>query len=135
MYETMKVWEGDEILEGQPEVMRDYAEIWRAAEKIVYSRSLEKVETSSTRLERTFDPEVIRALKATEGRDISIGGPELAAQALDAGLVDELQLFLVPTVVGAGKPALPIHSHVPLELRGKRTFVNGTIYLHYRLAS
>ena len=131
MYEVMKVWESDEILEGQPEVMRDYAEIWRSAEKIVYSRSLEKVETSRTRLERTFDPEAIRALKESEGRDIGIGGPELAGQALDAGLVDEIQLLLVPVAVGAGKPALPIRNRLSLQLQDQRTFDNGTIYLRY----
>jgi dihydrofolate reductase len=135
MYETMKVWEGDEILEGQPQVMQDYAEIWRPAEKIVYSRSLKEVETSRTRLERTFDLEAIRALKEAEVRDISIGGAELAGQALDAGLLDELQLLLVPVVVGAGKPALPIRAHKAMKLLGKRGFGNGTIYLHYSVDS
>lgn len=135
MYETMKVWESDEILEGQPQVMRDYAEIWRAADKIVYSRSLEKVETTRTRLERTFDPEAIRALKETEEQDISIGGAALVGQALDAGLVDELQLVLVPVVVGAGKPALPIQARKALNLLSQQSFANGTIYLHYRVDS
>jgi dihydrofolate reductase len=133
MYETMKVWENDEILEGQPQVMRDYAEIWRGADKVVYSRSLEEAETSRTRLERTFDPEAVRALKETEGRDISIGGSELAGQALAAGLVDELQLFLVPAVVGCGKPALSAQDHLALKLVGERSFANGTIYLHHRI--
>ena len=135
MYETMKVWESDEILEGQPQVVRDYAEIWRAADKIVCSRSLKEVETSRTRLERTFDSDAIRALKEHERRDISIGGAELAGQALDAGLVDELQLLLVPVVVGGGKAALPIQNRVPLELHGKKSFTNGTIYLRYRINS
>jgi dihydrofolate reductase len=131
MYETMKVWESDEILQGEPEVMREYAEIWRAADKIVYSRSLKEVETSRTRLERDFDPEAIRALKEREERDISIGGAELAGRALDAGLVDELPMLLVPVVVGAGKPALPIQRHKKLTLIGQRSFANGTIYLRY----
>jgi dihydrofolate reductase len=131
MYETMKVWESDEILEGQPAVMRDYAEIWRAADKIVYSRSLDEVETSRTRLERTFDPEAIRGLKGSEQREIGIGGADLASQALEAGLVDEVHLLLVPVAVGAGKPALQIQSHVPLQLLDQRSFANGTIYLRY----
>jgi len=135
MYETMKAWDTDEILEGQPQVMHDYAEIWRAADKIVYSRSLGKVETIRTRLESTFDPEAVLALKETEQRDISVGGAELAGQALGAGLVDELQLLLVPVVVGAGKPALPVQAHKTLNLLGKRSFANGTIYLHYGLGS
>jgi len=133
MYETMKVWEIDEMLEGQPQVMRDYAEIWRAADKIVYSRSLEAVETSRTRLERDFDPEAVRDLKETATRDLSIGGAELAGQALDAGLVDEIHLLLVPFAVGAGKAALSIGRHIPLELLDQRRFGNGTVYLRYRL--
>jgi dihydrofolate reductase len=135
MYETMKVWESDEILEGQPQVMYDYAEIWRAAEKIVYSRTLEEVGTSQTRLERTFDPNSVRALKKAEERDISIGGAELAGEALSAGLVDELQMILVPVAVGAGNPALPMQARKALTLLGQRSFANGTIYLHYRVDS
>jgi dihydrofolate reductase len=133
MYETMKVWDTDEILQGQPQVMRDYAEIWRGTDKIVYSRTLGEVGTSRTRLERTFDPEAIRALKEAQEQDISIGGAHLAAQALDAGLVDEVQLLLVPIAVGAGKAALPIQSHMSLNLRGQRSFANGTIYLRYEV--
>ncbi len=135
MYETMKVWDNDEILEGQPQVMRDYAEIWRGADKIVYSRSLEEVETTRTRLQRTFDPEATRALKESEQRDISVGGAELAGQALDAGLIDELQLLLVPGVVGSGKPALQTKSHTALKLLSQQGFAGGTIYLHYRVSS
>jgi dihydrofolate reductase len=131
MYEVMKVWESDEILAGQPAEMRDYAEVWRAAEKIVFSRSLEQVETSRTRLERAFEPTAIQELKASEERDISIGGSELAGHALEAGLVDEIHLLLSPVVVGAGKPALPIHSQIPLQLLADRRFANGTIHLHY----
>jgi len=135
MYETMKVWDSDEILEDQPQVMRDYAEIWRGANKIVYSRSLEEVETSRTQLERVFDPYAIRALKEAGKRDISIGGSELAGQAVAAGLVDELQLFLVPFAVGAGKPALAIQNHKPLQLMGRQSFANGTVYLRYEIGS
>jgi len=133
MYETMKAWESDEMLEGQPQVMRDYAEIWRAADKIVYSRSLEAVETSRTCLERDFDPDSVRALKETATRDLSIGGAELAGQALDAGLVDEIHLLLVPFAVGAGKPVLSISRQIPLELLDQRRFDNGTVYLRHRL--
>ena len=133
MYETMKVWETDEILGGQPRVIRDYAEIWRSADKVIYSRTLGEVETSRTRLERTFEPDAIRALKEAEQRDISIGGAELAGQALAVDLVDELQLILVPVVVAGGKPTLPIHFGASLELLSHRSFANGTIYLHYRI--
>jgi dihydrofolate reductase len=133
MYEVMKIWETDEFLEGQPPCMREYAEIWRAAEKIVYSRSLDEVATSRTGLERTFDPESVRARKKAEKREIGIGGPELAAQALEAGLVDEIHLLLVPVAVGAGKPALPIGNHTSLELLDHHSFGNGTIYLRYAL--
>jgi len=131
MYEVLKVWESDDLLAGQPPCIHDYAEIWRASDKIVYSRSLEEISTSRTKLERTFDPESVRQLKETQEREISIGGPELAAQAIEADLVDEIRLLLVPVAVGAGKPALPIHSHLPLQLLDHRTFGNGTVYLRY----
>lgn len=134
MYETMKAWDTDEILKGQPQVMHDYAKIWRAADKIVYSRSLEEGETARTRLESTFDPEAVRTLKEIEQQHISIGGAELAGQALDAALVDELHLLLVPVVVGAGKPALPVQARMALNLLGQQNFANGTIYLHYGIA-
>jgi dihydrofolate reductase len=133
MYEVMKVWETDDLLVGQPPCMHDYAEIWRAADKIVYSRGLEETSTSRTKLERTFDPESVRKLKETSEREISIGGPELAAQAIEAGLIDEIHLLLVPVAVGAGKPALPIHKHLPLQLLDHRSFSNGTVYLRYTL--
>jgi dihydrofolate reductase len=133
MYEVMKVWASEEILEGQPAVMRDYAEIWRSADKIIFSRSLEEVETSRTRLERAFDPVAIQELKESVEREISIGGPDLAGQALEAGLVDEIHLLLVPVAVGSGKPALPIHSKLALELQEHRSFGNGTVHLHYRV--
>jgi len=131
MYEVMKAWESDDLLVGQPPCIHDYAEIWRASDKIVYSRSLEEISTSRTKLERSFDPEAVRRLKETADREISIGGPELAAQAIEADLVDEIHLLLVPVAVGAGKPALPIHSHLPLQLLDHRSFGNGTVYLRY----
>jgi len=133
MYEVMKVWEGDEVLEGQPAVMSDYAEIWHAADKIVYSRSLQGVESSRTRLERSFDPDAVRALKETAERDIGIGGPELAGQALAADLVDEVHLLLVPVAVGAGKPALQIDHRLALGLRDHRRFSNGTVFMYYQV--
>jgi len=133
MYDVMKVWENDEMLENQPACIRDFAEIWRGAEKIVYSRTLDAVATSRTRLERTFDPETVRELKQAEERDIGIGGSELAAQALKAGLVDEIHLLLVPTAVGGGTAALPIDDHVALKLLDHRTFDNGTISLRYEV--
>jgi dihydrofolate reductase len=135
MYEVMKAWDSDDILEGQPAEMRDYAEIWRAADKIVFSRSLEEVETSRTRLEGAFDPAAIRELKGSVEQDLSIGGSELAGQALEAGLVDEIHLLLSPVVVGAGKPALPLQNHRTLKLLGKHSFANGTVYLRYGIDS
>jgi dihydrofolate reductase len=133
MYEVMKIWESDEFLVGEPDALHDYAGIWRAADKVVYSRTLDSVATSRTRLERAFDPEAVRELKESVERDVGIGGAELAGQALDAGLVDECHLFLVPVAVGAGKPALPIDSHLRLGLLDQRRFGNGTVYLRYRV--
>lgn len=133
MYEVMKVWETDDFLVGQPPCIHDYAEIWRAADKIVYSRSLEEISTSRTKLERAFDPDTVRQLKETSEREISIGGSDLAAQAIEADLVDEICLLLTPIAVGAGKPALPIHNHLPLQLLDHRSFGNGTVYLRYTL--
>lgn len=136
LYEVMKVWEGDDALNGPGTdlpVLRDYAEIWRASEKIVYSRTLDSVETARTRLERSFDPDSVRQLKETAESEISIGGPDLAVQAIEAGLVDEIRLLLVPVAVGAGKPALPIRSHLCLKLLDRHSFGNGTTYLRYAL--
>jgi dihydrofolate reductase len=129
MYETMRYWEtvGDD----QPEVMRDFAEVWRAAEKVVYSSSLESAPTARTRIEREFDPEAVRELKASASSDIAVGGPELAAQAFRAGLVDDCQLFLVPIVVGGGKKALPDGARLELDLLDERRFGSGTVFLRY----
>jgi dihydrofolate reductase len=128
MYETMVPWE---TMADPAPVMRDYTEIWQAAEKVVYSATLEAVTSARTRLERSFDPEAVRELKASSERDLSVGGPTLAAEALRAGLVDQVQLFLSPIVVGGGKPALPDGVRVPLELLEERRFGNGVVFLRY----
>jgi dihydrofolate reductase len=129
MYETMVAWET--IEDGRP-VMRDYAEIWRAAEKIVYSRSLDAVASARTRIERDFDPEEIRRLKESARADITVGGAALAGQAIAAGLVDEYRLFLVPVLVGGGKRAFPDGVRLELELLESRRFDSGVLYLRYR---
>jgi dihydrofolate reductase len=128
MYEVLVAWE---TMADPDPVMRDYAEIWRAADKIVYSRTLEEPSSARTRIERDFDPEAIRQLKATADRDLAVGGPTLAAEALRAGLVDEVQLFINPIVVGGGKPALPDGVRVPLELIDERRFDSGVVYVRY----
>jgi dihydrofolate reductase len=131
MYEVMAAWETMDIA-GQPSVMRDFAEIWRAADKIVYSRTLESVSSARTRIERDFDPEAVRRMKARAGRDITVGGPDLAAQAIKAGLVDECHLFLTPIVVGGGKQSLPDNVRLKLELLDERRFGSGVVHLHYQ---
>jgi dihydrofolate reductase len=135
MYETMVFWESPPDPADQPHVAQDFAKIWQSADKIVYSKTLQNASSARTRIERAFDPEAIRELKATARGDVSVGGPELAAQAIKAGLVDEYHLFLVPIVVGGGKPSLPNGVRVKLELLGERRFRNGTVYLHYRLSN
>jgi dihydrofolate reductase len=132
MYETMLFWESPPDLAAEPPVVRDFAAIWQAADKIVYSKAMQTVRSANTRIERDFDPEAVRQLKATARRDLTVGGPELAAQAIEAGLVDEYQLFLVPVVVGGGKRSLPDNVRLNLELLDERRFGNGTAYLHYR---
>jgi dihydrofolate reductase len=129
IYEVMAVWE---TLEDPAPEMRDYASLWRAADKVVYSRTLRKVSTSRTRLEPRFEPEAVRALKASAARDLGIGGPTLAAEAIRAGLVDEWQFVLSPALVGGGKPSLPAGVRVELELTDTRTFGNGAVFLRYR---
>jgi len=131
MYETMAVWETMDV-SAEPEVMRDYAGIWRAADKVVYSRTLATPSTPRTRIERDFDPDTVRRMKEAAGRDISVGGPGLAAHALHAGIVDEIQLFLVPAVVGGGTRALPDGLRVDLELLDQRHFAGGAVYLRYQ---
>jgi dihydrofolate reductase len=132
MYETMVYWENPEGIADQPPHIRDYAEIWQSAEKIVYSRTLDEVSSARTRIEREFDADEIRRLKAMAERDISVGGPELAAEAIKAGLVDEYHLFVTPIVVGGGNPSLPSGARVELELLDERRFDSGVIHLHYR---
>jgi dihydrofolate reductase len=132
MYETMVYWETAHTLADQPPEIRDYTEIWQAAEKIVYSKSLQTVSSDRTRIERDFDPEAVREMKASAERDITVGGPDLAAQAIRAGLVDEFQLFVAPVVVGGGKPSLPNDVRLKLELLDERRFGNGVVYTHYR---
>jgi dihydrofolate reductase len=132
LYDVMVAWE---TMADEHPLMRDYAEIWRAADKIVYSRSLEKVSSERTRIERSFDPDAVQKMKSAEDRDISVGGPELASQAIRAGLVDEIHLFLAPAVVGGGTRALPDGVRLTLELLDERRFDNGVIYLRYRAAS
>jgi dihydrofolate reductase len=132
MYETMMVWETDPGFAADSPLTRDYAEIWQAADKIVYSKTLASAPTRKTQIEKNFDPEAIRQLKATSEHDITIGGPELAAHAFRAGLIDECHLFLIPILVGGGKSALPDNLRMELELLEERRFHNGTVYLRYR---
>ncbi len=130
MYEVLSVWDTLDLTD-QPEPIREYAEIWRKADKVVCSRSLEDVSTARTRLERDFDPKVVERMKASSRRDLSIGGPNLAAYAFRAGLVDEVRLFLTPVIVGGGTRALPDDVPLELELLVERRFGNGTVYLRY----
>jgi dihydrofolate reductase len=132
MYEVMVYWETAHTLPDRPPVEHDFAAIWQAADKIVYSKTLETVSSAKTRLERAFDPEAVRQLKASAGRDLTVGGPDLAAQAFKAGLVDECHLFLAPIVVGGGNQALPDHVRLRLELLDERRFGNGMVHLRYR---
>ena len=133
MYEVMVFWETAHTLADQPPYVQDFAEIWQAADKIVYAKTLETVSSARTRIEPVFDPEAVRQLKATAARDITVGGPTLAARALEAGLVDELHLFLSPVVVGGGKRSLPDNVHLKLELLDERRFGNGAVHLRYRV--
>ena len=132
MYETMTGWETDAGLAAQSALMREFAEIWQAAEKIVYSRTLETASTRRTRIERDFDPEAVQAMKASAGRDLMVGGPDLAVHAFRAGLVDECHLFVVPIIVGGGKQSLPDHLRLELELMAERRFNGGMVHLRYR---
>lgn len=134
MYETMRVWQGMGG-EGDSPVVRDYADIWRAADKVVYSSSLTEVTTPRTRVERDFDPAAVRSLVAEAPGDVSIGGPTLAAEAFRAGLVDEVTLFLQPVSVGGGTPALPAGLQLRLDLLEERSFVSGTVMVRYRVTA
>jgi dihydrofolate reductase len=132
MYETMVFWETVDPDGDWPAVPREFAAIWQAAEKVVYSRTLETVSSARTRMERELDPDAIERMKQSSGSDISIGGAELAGQAIAAGLVDELQLLLVPVLVGGGKRALPNDVGARLELLNERRFQSGAVFLRYR---
>jgi dihydrofolate reductase len=131
LYEVMVFWETAHTLPDESRAIADYAEIWQAADKVVYSKTLETVASSKTRIERDFDPEAIRQMKAAAGRDLSVGGPTLAAHAIKAGLVDEYHLFLTPVVVGGGTRSLPDGVRLNLDLLGERRFDNGVVHLHY----
>jgi dihydrofolate reductase len=130
MYEVLQPWDAVPTDEG-PQVMRDFAELWQGTDKIVYSTTLQTVSGPRTRLERRFDPDMVRALKRSAVRDLTVGGPGLAAAALAAGLVDELQLFLHPVIVGGGTAALPDGVHLDLELLDERRFASGVVFLGY----
>jgi dihydrofolate reductase len=131
MYEVLVAWETMSLAD-QPPFIQDFAGLWRAADKVVYSTTLGTVSSARTRLERDFDPEAVRQLKASAEHDISVGGPDLAAQAIKAGLVDECHLFLTPILVGGGTRSLPNDVGVKLELLDERRFANGVVHLHYR---
>lgn len=133
LYETMMVWETDPNLAGESPLMRDFAEVWQSADKIVYSKTLETVLTRKTQLERNFDPEAIRQLKGAVDHDILIGGSELAAHAFRSGLIDECHLFIYPIIIGGGKQSLPDNVRLNLELLEERRFGNGVVFLRYRI--
>ncbi|MFC0003416.1 dihydrofolate reductase family protein [Micromonospora siamensis] len=132
LYEMMAVWETDPALAAQSDLMAGFASVWRAADKVVYSTTLTAVPTAATTVERRFDPAAVRELKATANSDITIGGADLAAQAMRAGLVDECQLLVWPAAVGGGKPGLPTGVRTDFELLDERRFQNGVVYLRYR---
>jgi dihydrofolate reductase len=131
MYETMTAWETVDTGPDESPAVREFAEIWRAVDKIVYSRTLDASSTARTTVEREFDPEAVRALKDSATSDVTVAGPELAAHAFRAGLVDECHLFLAPVIVGGGKPALPAGIRIDLDLLDERRFGNGTVFLRY----
>jgi dihydrofolate reductase len=135
MYEVMAPWETDPTLADQSRVMRDFAQLWQAADKVVYSKTLETPSSARTRIEPNFDPEAVRQLKTQAERDLAVGGHDLAAQAIKAGLVDEWHLFLTPVVVGGGTPSLPDRVRVKLELLDERRFGSGVVFLRYRTRS
>jgi len=132
MYETLAVWETDSTLAAQSALMADYADAWQAADKVVYSSTLVAPPTTNTRVERHFDASAVHDLKAAASADLLIGGPNLAAQALVAELVDELALIVWPVVLGGGNPALPIDTRADLELIDEHRFSSGVVYLRYR---
>ena len=132
MYDVMVAWETMHLQPDQPPVMRDYTQLWQAADKVVYSRTLTTASSARTRIEREFDTAAVRALVADSSRDVSVGGPGLAGQAIAAGLVEEYHLFVLPVVMGGGTAALPDGVHLELELLSERRFDSGVVHLHYR---
>ncbi|GAA4898257.1 dihydrofolate reductase [Stackebrandtia albiflava] len=135
MYDMMAYWENAQDEPGLSPASREYTRIWQAADKIVYSTTLDRVTTGATRIERHFDPDLIRRLKAESPRDIGIGGPTIAAEAITAGLVDEYQLYVIPMLVGGGLQILPPGIRISLDLLEERRFSGGTVFLRYRVAS
>ena len=132
MYDTMAVWETDPALAAKSDLTSDFANVWKAANKVVYSTTLATVSTANTRVERHFGPGAVHDLKAAASSDLIVGGPNLAAQAFKAGLVDECHLFICPVVLGGRKPALPTDTHVEMGLVDERRFSNGVVHLNYR---
>lgn len=135
MYETMAVWETQPALAAQSELMADFANVWQAADKVVYSTTMHVVSTTNTRLERRFDPDSVREMKASAASDLAVAGPTLAAHAFKAGLVDECQLFMYPVLLGGGKPAFPSDARIQLDLLEEHRFGNGALNLRYRIQS
>jgi dihydrofolate reductase len=133
LYETMSYWQDPEDLAEQPEYIRDFAEIWQRTDKVVYSRTLDSPSTPRTRIESAFDPDGVRELKESAGADLTVGGPGLAAEALRAGLVDELHQVIHPVIVGGGTPWLPDDLRFDLELLEESRFAAGPVHLHYRI--
>jgi dihydrofolate reductase len=133
MYQTMVYWETYEAADDDPPYIRDFTEIWRAADKIVYSRTLTEASSARTTIENEFDPQVVRRMKLTSGHDISVGGPDLASQLMAAGLLDEIHLFIAPVAIGNGNPALSSHFNSNLELISVDRFASGDVHLHYRI--
>ena len=135
MYETMQAWQTMPTGPQEPAVVNDYADLWRAADKIVYSSTITEPSTPRTRIEARFDPHEVSALVESSDRPVSIGGPTLAAEAFRSGLIDEVRVFLVPVSVGGGTPALPHDQFVQLETREQRRFAGGTVFLRYDVGS
>jgi dihydrofolate reductase len=135
MYETMRFWEDSELVASQPPVGQEFAGIWQAADKIVFSTTLTTTSSARTRIEPSFDPDLVRRLKSAAAQDMTVGGANLAGQAIKAGLVDEVRLLVVPAIVGGGKQALPDGARANMELLDTRRFGNGVVYLRYQLPS
>ena len=134
MYEVMAVWQTMPTADDPPCIV-DYAKIWRAAKKVVYSKTLQSVSTPKTEVERRFEPDTVRRMKASATRDLSIGGPTLAAHAFKAGIVDECHLFIAPAIIGGGTSAFPSDDHLELRLQEERRFRSGMVYLRYRAST